>query len=207
MAHKQGSVNSWTLEKTLPWLLLIGGIIVTLASAALANEVFQRLQNPNYTPACNLNPIFSCTSVADSKQAHVFGLPNYFIGIAGYAAVATIGGALLAGAKFKKWFWRTLETGMIFAFLFMSWLQYQTLYRIGALCLFCMVLWAFTGPMFWYTTLYNLESGHAPKFISSKFPRAIAFARRHHADILIAWFVLIIALILKRFWYYWSGLV
>jgi len=192
------------LQKWLGWLLLVGGIIVTLASIALANEVFQRLKNPNYVPVCNLNPILSCTSVADSSEAHAFGLPNYFLGIAGYAAIATVGAAMLAGAQFKKWFWQAVEAGMLFAFLFMTWLQYQTLYKIGALCLFCMVLWAFTGPMFWYTTLYNFEAGHMPGRIATKFPRAISFARRHHGDILLIWFLIIIALILKRFWYYWS---
>ncbi|MGH7156800.1 MAG: vitamin K epoxide reductase family protein, partial [Candidatus Saccharimonadales bacterium] len=97
--------RQWTLERVLPWLLLIAGIIVTAAAIALSVEVFDRLKNPHYVPVCNLNPILSCTSVADSNQAHAFGIPNYFIGIAGYAALAAVGAALLAGAKFKRWFW------------------------------------------------------------------------------------------------------
>lgn len=198
--------QGWTLQKALPWLFLVGGIIVTIASIALANEVYQRLKNPSYIPACNLNPILSCTNVADSSQAHALGIPNYFIGIGGYAALAAIGAAMLAGAKFKRWFWQLVEAGLVFAFLFMSWLQYETIYRIGALCLFCMVLWAFTGPLFWYTTLYNLDSGNLPGKLTNKFPRITSFARRHHAEILIVWFLIIIALILKRFWYYWSTL-
>ncbi|HEX5448039.1 MAG TPA: vitamin K epoxide reductase family protein [Candidatus Saccharimonadales bacterium] len=201
---KKPPKDRWTLEKSLPWLLLVGGIIVTLAAIALSVEVFDRLKNPSYVPVCNLNPILSCTNVADSNQAHAFGLPNYFIGIAGYAAIATIGVAMLAGAKFKKWFWQLVEVGMLFAFVFMSWLQFQTLYRIGALCLFCMVLWVWTAPMFWYTTLYNLRQGHIPT--PARLKGVVAFANRHHGDILLLWFLLIIALILKRFWYYWSTL-
>lgn len=190
----------------MPWLFIVGGLIALVASVMLSVEVFDRLKNPSYVPVCNLNPILSCTNVADSNQAHAFGFPNYFIGIAGYAAVATIGVAMLAGARFKTWFWRLVEAGLLFAFGFITWLQYETLYRIGALCLFCMIVWAMTGPLFWYTTLYNLGAGHAPKRFTGRFPRAIAFARRHHADILILWFLVIIALILKRFWYYWSTL-
>ena len=197
----------WTLERLLPWMLLIGGAVALVASILLSIEVFDRLKDPSYVPVCNLNPILSCTSVADSNQAHAFGFPNYFIGIAGYAAVATVGIALLAGAKFKVWFWRAIQAGMVFAFLFITWLQFETLYRIGALCIFCMIVWSMTGPLFWYTTLYNLRSGHYPKRITDKFPRAIAFAQRHHGDILLLWFLLIIALILKRFWYYWSTLI
>lgn len=168
-------------------------------------EVFNRLKDPKFVPICNLNPILSCTNVADSNQAHAFGIPNYFLGIAGYAAIATVGLAMLAGAKFKRWFWQVLQGGMTFAFLFMSWLQFETLYRIGALCLFCMVLWIFTWPLFWYTTLFNLRKGHIK--LSKKLDGVIAFVQRHHADILILWYVIIICLILTRFWYYWKTLI
>jgi uncharacterized membrane protein len=191
-----------TWEQNLPWLLLIGGLIVTAAAIALSVEVFDRLKDPHYVPVCNLNPILSCTNVADSNQAHAFGIPNYFIGIAGYAALSTIGMAMLAGAKFKRWFWQIAEAGLVFAFLFMTWLQFQTLYRIGALCLFCMVLWVFTWPMFWYTTLYNLRTGNIklPKQLNG----VVKFAYRFHAEILTTWYLIIIALILRRFWYYWK---
>lgn len=194
-----------TLIKVLPWLLLVGGLIALVASVMLSIEVFDRLKNPHYIPACNLNPILSCTSVADSGQAHAFGFPNYFIGIAGYAAVATIGVVILAGARLKRWFWRLVEAGLLFAVIFLTWLQFQTLYRIGALCIFCMVVWACTIPMFWYTTLYNLQAGNIRT--PARLKRPMDFLRRHHGDLLVVWFLIIIALILKRFWYYWSTLI
>jgi uncharacterized membrane protein len=200
MAKKQ----AWTLKKTIPWILLIGGAIGTLASVLLTIEVFNRLKNPHFVPICNLSPVLSCTSVADSAQAHVFGFPNYFIGIAGYAVLAAIGGALLAGAQFRRWYWLSIEGGLVFAMLFITWLQFQTLYRIGALCIFCMIVWVVTGPMFWYTTLYNLREGHIKTH--RKLKGVVAFAQRHHGDILLVWFLIIILLILKRFWYYWSTL-
>ncbi len=196
--------NAWNLKRVLPWLLLLCGLIAMAASIMLSIEVFNRLKDPHYVPVCNLNPVLSCTSVADSSQSHLFGFPNYFIGIAGYAAVAAIGAALLAGAQFKRWFWRVIEVGLLLAVFFLSWLQFETLYRIGALCIFCMIVWAVTIPAFWYTTLFNLREGHigTPRKLS----RAVAFAQKHHVDILILWFVIIIALILKRFWYYFGNL-
>jgi uncharacterized membrane protein len=197
--------RAWSLGKFLPWLLLIGGLVAMAASIMLSIEVFDRLKNPNFIPVCNLNPVLSCTSVADSPQSHAFGFPNYFIGIAGYAAVAAIGTALLAGAKFKRWFWQIVEAGLALSLAFITWLQFETLYRIGALCIFCMIVWAATFPMFWYTTLYNLREGNirTPK----KLRGLVNFAQRHHGDIVVLWFLIIIALILKRFWYYWSTLI
>jgi uncharacterized membrane protein len=115
---KKNSVKRpWTLESVMPWLLAIGGAIGTLASLLLTIEVFDRLKNPHFVPICNLNPVLSCSSVADSHQAHAFGFPNYFIGIAGFAAVATIGVAMLAGGVFKRWFWRLTEVGLLFGSL------------------------------------------------------------------------------------------
>ncbi len=193
------------ISKITPWVMLIAGAIAMLASILLAVEVFNRLHDPSYTPACNLNPIFSCTSVADSQQAHVFGFPNYFIGIAGFAAVASLGAALLAGAVFKRWLWRAVQAGITLAMLFTAWLQFESLYRIGALCLYCMVVWASVIPVFWYVTLYNLAHGHIQ--VPARLKGTVEFAQKHHLDILIAWFLVILVLILKRFWYYWSTLL
>ena len=210
MAKKQSSKpimpdRTPKLDRYLPWLMVIAGAIATLASIMLAIEVFDRLKDPSFVPVCNLNPILSCTSVADSTQAHAFGFPNYFIGIAGYAAVMVIGVAMLAGGRFKRWFWRIVEVGLLLATAFLTWLQFETLYRIGALCVFCMIVWAMTIPVFWYVSLYNFRQGHIGT--PSRARRAANFAQRHHGDILLIWFLIIIALILKRFWYYWSTLI
>lgn len=197
--------REWTLDRLLPWLLLIAGAVAAVASLLLTIEVFNRLTDPSYVPVCNLNPVLSCTSVADSNQSHVFGFPNYFLGIAGYAVLSAIGVAMLAGAKFQRWFWWSVETGLFFAIAFVTWLQFQSLYRIGALCIFCMVVWAMTIPIFLYTTLYSLRAGHIKT--PAGLARVVNFAQRHHGDILLLWFLIIIALVLKRFWYYWSTLI
>ena len=163
------------------------------------------LANPGYNPECNLNPIFSCTSVTNSVQAKAFGFPNPYLGMIGYAAMATVGAAMLAGARFKRWFWLSVLAGLTFAVLFIHWLIYQALYSIGALCLYCMVVWAATIPRFWYTLLYLLDE----KIIKppANLKKLAAFARKHHGDILLVWFLIIIVLILNRFWYYWSTLL
>lgn len=198
-------VKRWTLDKSLPWLLLIGGAVAVFAAISLSVEVFSRLKDPAFVPICNLNPIFSCTNVADSAQAEAFKFPNYFLGIGGYAAVATIGAAMLAGARFKRWFWLLTEAGLVFATGFIHWLIFNTLYSIGALCIFCMIVWVATIPVFWYTSLYvgGLGFRHLPPRLQTLY----AFARRHHGDILLLWFLIIIAMIVQRFWYYWSTLI
>src|SRR3990167_3049367 len=86
--------------KTLSWVLVVGSILGILASAALTLDKIKILENPNFVPACSINPIISCGSVMKSSQSHVFGFDNPLIGLALYGGTLAIGVALLAGGRF-----------------------------------------------------------------------------------------------------------
>jgi uncharacterized membrane protein len=190
-------------KSALPWLLLIGGSIGFLAAFVLTVEKMALLANPLYVPSCSINPVLSCGSVMTKPQAQVFGFANSLLGIAGFAAVLTIGAALLAGAQFRRWFWLGLQAGVVFGVVFVTWLMFQSLYSIGALCPYCMLVWAVTIPIFWYVTLYNLSVTSLP-------PSARAIANgaiRYHTVVLAIWFVIILVLIASRFWSFWTTLL
>ncbi|HTH71981.1 MAG TPA: vitamin K epoxide reductase family protein [Candidatus Pristimantibacillus sp.] len=192
-----------TLVKALPWILIIGGTIGLLASAIITYDKIAILQDPNFKPGCDLNPVVSCGSVMESSQAAAFGFPNTFIGLAGFGAVVTTGVVLLAGTgKLKRWYWLGLNLGLLFGLAFVHWLFYQSVYNIGALCPYCMLVWAVTITMSWYTTLYNIQLGHIR--LKGWLLKASVFARKHHLDILLFWLLIIAALILKHFWYYYG---
>lgn len=191
-----------SLAKALPWILIIGGTIGILSSAVITYDELQIAKNPGYVPNCDLNPVVSCGSVTKSEQAHVFGFPNPFLGLVGYAVVVTTGVVLLAGAKLKRWYWLGLQLGVTLGVLFIHWLFYQSVYVIGSLCPYCIVTWAATITMFWYVTLYNVQAGNIK--VRGPVQKAAFFARRHHLDILALWLLIIGALILKRFWYYYG---
>ena len=194
-----------SLANTLPYILTVGGIIGVFSAAVLMVEKVHLLTNPSVQLSCDLNPIVACGSVITTDQASAFGFPNPIIGLVGFAVVATIGMAMLAGATFKRWFWLGLQAGTLFGFLFVTWLQYQSIFRIGALCPYCMVVWAVTIPIFWYTLLYNLRERHIR--LSKKFSSAVDFLQRHHGDILFVWFLAIVGVIINHFWFYWSTLI
>ena len=46
-----------------------------------------------------------------------------------------------------RWYWAGLATGTLLGTAFVHWLIFQSLYRIGALCPYCMVVWAVTIPL------------------------------------------------------------
>ncbi|MER7243165.1 vitamin K epoxide reductase family protein [Kribbella sp. NPDC000426] len=172
--------------RALPWLLMLGGAAGLGAAMGLTVEKMRLLHDPSYVPSCSINPVLSCGSVMSTPQAEAFGIPNSLLGIVGFAIVTTVGAALLAGAELARWFWLGLQLGVTFGVGFVHWLIFQSLYRIGALCPYCLIVWAVTIPIFWYVTLHNL--------------RRVTF----HAVVMTSWYVIILALITERFWDYWS---
>lgn len=198
-------LKSMNLKQVLPWILVIGGTIGLIAAFVLTMEKLALYQNPDYQPSCNLNPVLSCGSIIGTDQASAFSFPNPLIGLVSYGVIITVGMALLAGAKFKRWFWQGLQIGATFGIGFCLWLAYQSLYSIGALCIYCMIVWSITWPIFLYTTLYNLREGHIAT--PARLKKLVAFAQKHHADILISFYVIVLLLILENFWYYWKTLL
>jgi uncharacterized membrane protein len=189
-------------RRSLALLLTIAGAVGWLAAFVLAVERIALLKDPGYVPTCSFNPVLSCGSVMQTWQAEAFGFPNPLIGIAAFAVVTTVGVVLLTGAKLPRWFWLGLETGALFGVVFVHWLIYQSLYSIGALCPYCMVVWVVTIPIFWYLTTHNLQAGHIPA------PDALRrFAVRNRGLVLAGWFLLVVGLVLVRFSAYWASLV
>lgn len=191
--------------RILPWVLTVGGLIGLAASGILIIEKINLLSRPGYVPSCSISPIVSCGSVMTSWQAEVFGLPNPLLGAAGFAVAATIGVMLLAGAAPPRWFWLGLHTGTALGVGLIHWLIFQSLYRINALCPYCMVVWAVTIPIFWYVTVHNLHTGILST--SDRWRRTGDVLASYHGIVLTVWFMIITLAITHRFWDYWSTLL
>jgi uncharacterized membrane protein len=194
--------KNWSLPKVIPYILIIAGIVGIISAFAISVDEIKILQNPNYKPICDINPIISCGNVMQSKEASAFGFPNPYIGLAAFGSLLTVGVGMLAGAKFKRWFWLGLEAGSVFGIGFVHWLFFESVYRINALCPYCMTVWVITIATFWYVTLYNIDQGNIK--LPIKLKGFYGFVRKHHLDIYIAWILIIAALILKHFWYYYG---
>ncbi|TDE57785.1 vitamin K epoxide reductase family protein [Nonomuraea mesophila] len=191
--------------RLLPALLLIGGAAGLLASFVLTVEKIALLKDPAYEPSCSINPILACGSIMRTPQAELFGFPNPLLGIAGFAVVTTVGATLLAGARLGRWFWLGLQAGATVGVVFVHWLILQSLYVIGALCPYCMIVWTVTIPIFWYVTLHNATTGDLRPSAAAR--RAAQAAAGYHTVALTLWFLGIVTLIAARFWAYWSTLI
>ena len=188
--------RSGPFARSLPWLLLVGGVIGLAAAFVLTVEKFALALDPAYAPTCSINPVLNCGSVMDTPQASAFGFPNSLLGIAGFAVVAAVGAALLAGAVFAQWFWRALQVGVTAAAGFVHWLIVQSLYDIGALCPYCMVAWVAAMVALLATASQLARAGRLPRFLASYAP-----------SIMFGWVALMLLLIFLRFSDYWLSLI
>lgn len=161
-ARAGAAVPAMTRDRPFGWLLVITGVVGWLASGILVLEKLEVLKDPNHATVCDVNPWISCGQVMQTWQSSLFGFPNMFIGIVAFAVTITAGMALLAGARFARWYWLGLQAGITLGFIFVVWLWSQALYSIRILCPFCMVVWAAMIPLFVWVTVRNVVHGVIP---------------------------------------------
>lgn len=141
------------------WILVVCGLIGLVAAIELIIQKISVLSDPDFVPNCDINPVLSCGSVINTEQASLFGFPNPVLGVIGFTVVIMFGALLFAGLELPRSMWLGLNIGALAGMAFVVWLVIQSLYVIGALCPWCMVVWAITIPIFWQVTTDNLASG------------------------------------------------
>lgn len=139
--------------------LIIVGALGWYAAFSLTVDKILVLQNPTADLDCNFSLIVQCGKNLESWQGAVFGFPNPLIGMGGFVAPIAVGVGLLAGARFARWFWAAFNVGILGALVFVGWLISQSIFVLGTLCPWCMLVWLVTIPLFWVVTSRNLAEG------------------------------------------------
>lgn len=187
------------VRRASAWWVLIAGVIGLLAAADLLVEKIAMLKNPEYVPTCSINPVLACGSVITTPQAEVFGPPNPLYGVIAFTLVVVTGVLALTRVPLPRWYWVGLMIGTGLGVVFVHWLIFESLYEIGALCPYCMVVWSVTVPLFVVVSSIALQPlGGNPV------ARAIYHWRWSLATL---WFTAVALMILVRFWDYWSTLI
>lgn len=130
------------LSRSRALVVTVAALAGLAASLALAVEKYRLMVNPFHVPSCSFSDTVNCTQVMQSNQAALLGFPNPYLGLIGFAIVLTIGVGALAGARYARWFSTGLLIGVAAALVLVAWLAYQSIVVIGALCPYCMVVWA-----------------------------------------------------------------
>ncbi len=164
--------TEWDDHRSPHVLMTIAGAIGLAAALLLTVDKFTLLQNKidgvESALSCDFSAFVSCGGVMDSAQAEAFGFPNSLLGIIGFSVVMTLGVILWTGGGFGRVVWGGLQVGVLFGIGFVTWLQFQSIYRLDLLCPYCMVVWAVMIPIFVYVTACNLRS-IAPRSALTRF--------------------------------------
>lgn len=184
------------------WWLLIAGAIGLVASMTLTVEKIDILLDPSYVPSCNINPILSCGSVMMTPQASLLGFPNPLLGLVAFTVVIVTGLLALTKVVLPQWYWLGLTAGVLAGAVFVHWLIFQSLYRIGALCPYCMVVWAVTISLL----VVVASIAYRPALQARRAgPAWVVYQWRW--SIAALWFTAVFLLCMARFWDYWSTLL
>ncbi|MGH3633718.1 MAG: vitamin K epoxide reductase family protein, partial [Mycobacterium sp.] len=138
-------------------------------------------------------------SVMATPQAAVLGFPNPLIGIAAFTVVVVTGVLAVTKVALPQWYWIGLTVGSLVGAGFVHWLIFTSLYRIGALCPYCVVVWAVTIPLL----VVVASIAFRPVIGRDALARGLYHWRW---SITVLWFTAVILLIVERFWDYWSTL-
>jgi uncharacterized membrane protein len=151
-------------------------------------------------PSCNINPILSCGSVMMTSQASLLGFPNPLLGLVAFTVVIVTGLLALTKVTLPQWYWIGLTAGLAVGAVFVHWLIFQSLYRIGALCPYCMVVWAVTVSLLVVVASIAYrpaERGTGVAWVVYQWRWSIT----------TLWFTAVFLLCVARFWDYWSTLL
>lgn len=170
-----------------------GGTAGALASAARIIEKVAALADPTHVPSCSINPVISCGSVMMSWQAELLGFPNPVLGLAGFPVVAASGAAILARGYLRRWY---RLAGSLAGVGLVHWLIFQSLYRIGALCPYCMAVWVCAVVTLTAVSALLATRGTLPAFLA-----------RYAPTILVAWLAVVATLSAIRFRDHWATLL
>jgi uncharacterized membrane protein len=190
-----------TVPPASAWWVLIAGVIGLIASTTLTVEKIKLLLNSSYVPSCNINPIVSCGSVMVTPQASVLGFPNPLLGLVGFTVVIVTGVLAVAKVPLPQWYWAGLTVGVLIGSAFVHWLIFQSLYRIGALCPYCMVVWVVTIALL----VVVASIAFRPALQHQTGLGWVLYQWRW--SIAALWFTVVFLLIMVRFWNYWSTLL
>ncbi|GED99883.1 hypothetical protein nbrc107696_03300 [Gordonia spumicola] len=197
--ERPADTNVWTerpsVSPVAAWVLLITGVLGLAAAAMLTIERIELLINPQASLSCNFNPIISCGSVMTTEQARFFGFPNPILGLPAFAVIITTAVLAIGRVNLPRWYWIGQTIGASLGWIFVHYLIFQSAFRIGALCPYCMVVWTIV-PIIWALSL----SRALP---DSKLGRSV---REWITVLLPVWYIGVLCVIGVKFWDYWQTL-
>lgn len=170
-----------------------------IASLVLSIEAVHLAENPDASLSCSVNEIINCASVMKYEEANLFGFPNSFIGLMAEPVVITLAIAGLAGVRFPRPFMALAQVGYGLGVLFAYWLFFLSVFTIGALCPWCLLVTVSTTLVFMSLLRYNIRENNL--YLSDKLQEALHSWVKKDYDKLVAaiWLLAMLALVIVKY--------
>lgn len=140
--------------------MLIGSVLSLLASFVLSVEAIELAKNPDAKLSCSINVVLNCATVNNHPTGTLFGFPNSFIGMMAEPIVITVAIAGLAGVRFPRLFMFVAQIFYTLGLVFALFLLYVSMFIIGALCPWCLLVTLTTILVWFAITRYNLRENN-----------------------------------------------
>ena len=179
--------------------MLLSACVSLVASFVLSIDALRLAADPGTALSCNINATISCGTVAEAWQAHLFGFPNAFLGLVAEPVVITLAVAALGGVRFPRWFMASAQAVYTLGVIFAYWLFSQSMFVIGALCPWCLLVTVSTTLVFVSLTHVNVRDGNLvlPRRVQT-WARGLIDADAD-AFAVAAWLVFLAAAILAKY--------
>lgn len=150
--HRLRHANAWIFGT-----MLVSACLSLIASFVLSVDALALAADPDVSLSCNINAVISCGTVGSSWQAHLFGFPNAYLGMLAEPVVITIAVASLGGVRFPRWFMFSAQVVYTLGVIFAYWLFYQSMFVIGAMCPWCLLVTVSTTLVWATLTHVNIR--------------------------------------------------
>jgi uncharacterized membrane protein len=180
-------------------IIFLFSLLGLYASFTLSIETLVLAENANLPLACDLNSVFNCGGVMRTGEAKVFGFPNPFLGLVGYAAMATMAFLMIFNDSFPKYIKKLFLLFGFGAFLFSYWLILTSVYKIGILCPYCILSCLSATNIFFALIIYNLKENTFSVNENTNSIIQSILTKGWYIPIVVLWYFVIISLIILRF--------
>ena len=191
--HRIRHANAWIFGT-----MLFSSMISLIASFVLSVDAIKLAADPTAELSCNINEVISCGTVAAAWQSQLFGFPNAFLGLVAEPVVITLAVACLGGVRFPRWFMFAAQVVYTIGLGLAYWLFYQSMFHIGALCPWCLLVTVSTTLVFATLTHVNIRDHNL--FMPARLQTALVRGLQTNLDLVIVviWLlILVLAVVVK----------
>lgn len=183
--------------------MLVGALLSLLAAFVLSVESFELAKNPDASLSCSINIVLNCATVAQHPSSYLFGFPNPFLGLMAEPVVITVAIAGLMGIAFPRKFMFWAQIGYTLGFIFAIYLFFVSMFVIGALCPWCLLVTASTTFVWFSITRYNIREDNL--YLPKKIQKAAhAFIEKDYDKLVLG--IVIAVMVAAIFLKYGEGL-